>query len=762
MAQNNEITSQQKTILLVEDEVLSAMITSKVVQSFGYAVIIANAGEDAVKNAISDENIHLVLMDINLGEGMDGTQAAQQILEKRNLPIVFLSSHAEKAYVDRVKRITHYGYVVKNSGNFVLKSSIEMAFELFESNKKLLQREERYRLITENMRDTVWLMDMNFQTTWVSPSVVTTRGYTLEEIQQLPVDKNMTASSWAASQKLMAEVLTPQRLADKNDHISGQEEFEYIRKDGVRIWADTIITLLRDENGLPCGFLGVGRDVTERKLVEAELRRKEQEFKAINEKLKENEQKFSGVIEQMTEGVSITDANGLVVEWNRAMETLTGLNKSAVLGQPVWEIQSKLVPEVIKDQIPNLAEQIQAEVLRILRVCDHDTAKKESDWVSRSMEQQIQRPDGSSRWVEDTTFIVRNETSQYLGTLLRDITEQRMVVTLLQESQQRLIESHRLARMGLWNWEMATDTVTWSEELYRIAGLDPTIPAPTYADHYKLYSPKSLKLLQAAVANALQTGSPYQLELELIHADGNTRWVNAFGGASYDTFGKIIGLFGMVQDITDHKQAEEKIRNLLKEKEILLKEVHHRIKNNMSTIRCLLMLQADTLKDPSAIAALNDAENRVISMMVLYDKLYLSSNYKEVPAKGYLPTLIDEILDNFPNRACVTVEKKIDAFLLGAKTLSSLGMIINELLTNAMKYAFRDAQHGLLTISASKKDTCVSICIEDDGAGIPESVTIENSTGFGLQLVDMLVKQMKGTIKIERGNGTKITLQFEA
>lgn len=122
-------TQTRQTILLVEDEVLLAMATANKIKYFGYDVMMAHSGEDAVKLALEDKCISLILMDVNLGGEIDGPEAATQILAVRHLPIVFLTSHTEEEYVTRVKEITRYGYVVKHSGDFVLKSSIEMAFE---------------------------------------------------------------------------------------------------------------------------------------------------------------------------------------------------------------------------------------------------------------------------------------------------------------------------------------------------------------------------------------------------------------------------------------------------------------------------------------------------------------------------------------------------------------------------------------------------------------------------------------------------------
>src|SRR6056297_2558450 len=138
------ITSKQvcfmsKKILLVEDEALIAMNEAQMLKKHGYEAVIAHKGEKAVEMADNDPDISLILMDIDLGKGIDGTEAAQEILEKNDIPIVFLTSHSEKEYVDKVKKITNYGYVLKNSGEFVLIESINMAYTLFAAKREALQ-----------------------------------------------------------------------------------------------------------------------------------------------------------------------------------------------------------------------------------------------------------------------------------------------------------------------------------------------------------------------------------------------------------------------------------------------------------------------------------------------------------------------------------------------------------------------------------------------------------------------------------------------
>jgi len=197
------------------------------------------------------------------------------------------------------------------------------------------------------------------------------------------------------------------------------------------------------------------------------------------------------------------------------------------------------------------------------------------------------------------------------------------------------------------------------------------------------------------------------------------------------------------------------------EKELLLKEVHHRIKNNMRTMMNLLSLQSSVLKDSPAVTALQDARSRMQSMGVLYEKLYRSEDFREISIKDYLPPLIDEIVGVFPHNEMVKIETEIADFSLSARLLSPLGIIVNELVTNAMKYAFTGRTTGTIRVSAASKNNRATLVFEDNGCGIPESIDIENSTGFGLQLIGMLTKQLKGTIRLDRQHGSRFILEFD-
>jgi PAS domain S-box-containing protein len=246
-----------------------------------------------------------------------------------------------------------------------------------------------------------------------------------------------------------------------------------------------------------------------------------------------------------------------------------------------------------------------------------------------------------------------------------------------------------------------------------------------------------------------------RLETKAYKKDKSIYWADFNITFLRDGEGNAIGFQGVTRDITERKEAELKINNLLKEKEILLKEVHHRIKNNMNTICGLLMIQAENPDNDSAKNALYDAAGRIRSMMVLYDQLYRSDGFREVSLEKYFPPLINEIISNFSSAKNVTVSTDIDDIYADTDLLSPLGIIISELLTNIMKHAFKDKSEGEIFVSAKEDSGSAVITVKDNGSGIPESIDFDNSTGFGLQLIDMLIDQIKGEVEINRKNGTE-------
>jgi len=257
-------TTGGKTILLVEDEALIALSEQATLERRGYRVIHASNGEQAVAAARETSAIDLVLMDIDLGRGMDGTQAAERILAMREIPVVFLTSHAEREMVERVKDITRYGYVLKSAGEFVLMESISMAFELFETHRELQRSSDHYRSVVRLSGEIVVQHATDHRRVFVNRNACEFWGKSEEELLgESPEDLIHPEDRAATRDAIDAMVRTNEpiwRLVNRQRTPRGWRVVE---------WNSAPIT---NEHGDCVGYQATGRDVTRRKQIEAELR----------------------------------------------------------------------------------------------------------------------------------------------------------------------------------------------------------------------------------------------------------------------------------------------------------------------------------------------------------------------------------------------------------------------------------------------------------------------------------------------------------
>jgi PAS domain S-box-containing protein len=260
--------------------------------------------------------------------------------------------------------------------------------------------------------------------------------------------------------------------------------------------------------------------------------------------------------------------------------------------------------------------------------------------------------------------------------------------------------------------------------------------------------------------DTINSGEVWRGNFQNRKKNGEKYWEFATIAPILNQQGETINFMAIKEDITERKKAEERISTLLQGKELLLKESHHRVKNNMNTVYGMLYMQAEELEEQKSRSIIKDAAWRVQSMMLLYDKLYQSESINELNIKDYIPPLIEEIAGIFDPRVQVKRKIIVDDIVLNAKTISALGIIINELITNSMKYAFNNVSDGLIYLEVAQKDNEVTVIYHDNGPGLPESFSFDDSEGFGMQLINMLVRQINGTIEVEKGESGRIIIRF--
>ncbi len=229
---------------------------------------------------------------------------------------------------------------------------------------------------------------------------------------------------------------------------------------------------------------------------------------------------------------------------------------------------------------------------------------------------------------------------------------------------------------------------------------------------------------------------------------------------SDDSSGRTV-LVIVARDITERKRAEEQLRVALKEKEVLLKEIHHRVKNNLAVISSLLNMQSKYVKDKKTLEVFRDSQNRVKTMALIHTKLYQSNDLARIDFADYIKKLAADLFDSYRlEPESVNLLLNLENVNLDVSMAIPCGLIINELLSNALKHAFPKGRKGEVRISLRPEDETVTLTVADNGIGFPESIDFRNTESLGLQLVTALVEQLGGTIELTTDKGSTFVISF--
>lgn len=223
----------------------------------------------------------------------------------------------------------------------------------------------------------------------------------------------------------------------------------------------------------------------------------------------------------------------------------------------------------------------------------------------------------------------------------------------------------------------------------------------------------------------------------------------------YDQKKSATYLQGIIFDITDRKRLSE-----ARKKEILLKEVHHRVKNNLQVIASLLNLQSRNFKDKQIQAAFRDSQSRVRSMALAHEELYESKDLATIDIADYIQNLTNYLLSLYSLNRNIDISINADNAYLNVDTTVPLGLILNELASNSLKYAFPDG-NGLISIVFKNYTNQYHLEVHDNGVGLPEDIDFKNTKSLGLKIVNMLVEQISGTIELDQTEGTKYVIRFK-
>lgn len=335
----------------------------------------------------------------------------------------------------------------------------------------------------------------------------------------------------------------------------------------------------------------------------------------------------------------------------------------------------------------------------------------------------------------------------------------------VEEMANRLTLATDAASIGVWDWSLETDQWYATDTYFTMLGTSPSDRPTLRAEWLERVHPEDRTDIVAAMQAALTASdAPYQHEIRLKHTAGKYRWMHVVGRVlSRNLAGKPIRLLGVMMDITERKKAEEELRTSLHDKEALLKEVHHRVKNNLQVIVSLLRLES-ARSVPTARTVLKDMQGRIQAMAALHETLYRTGNFARVDLATYLSQLANQLLrTHLADPASVSLQLDVSPVFVGLDQAIPCGLVANELLSNSLKHGFPEGQTGEVRVALHRtSDGLVRFEVSNTGAGLPDDFAARMGTSLGLQLVGDLTKQLRGELQVDPGPPTRFVIHFKA
>ena len=811
-----------KKILLVEDEAIIALSEARVLKKHNFIVDTAFNGENAIELVKSDPEISLVLMDINLGKGMDGTEAAAGILRIRDIPIIFLTSHSEKQYVDRVEQISGYGYVLKNSGEFVLIESIRMAYKLFDASSKIKESEQKYRAAFMTSPDSININRLDGLYVEINEGFTSLTGFTREDvIGRLSSEIDI----WAIPEdreKLINGL--------KQDGIVENLESVFRCRDGS-LKTGLMSARLFSLHGEP-HILSITRDISEKKEIEVQLKRSEHRFKAI--------------FEQAADGILIGNVEGIITEANRNMTELTGYSREELVGRNI---------RVLFDQ-----QEIADRPLSYRRVYAGETVQQERN---------IRKKDGT---LVPVIMNSKKVDDDCLQAIFHDISSLRAAEESLMISEERLRMAVEGSRDGLWDWNLETNEAYHSDRFARMLGYDPDELPYTSEAWSELLHPEDREQAFKSVEDYL-SGSEniYESVFRMRAKDGSYRWISGRGKAIFNAEGAPVRFVGFNMDISGQKLAEEKYRTIVhtmqdgfllidgnahitdvngaycsltgfSRAELLEmsigdidlletgKDVHdhiHRImesggetfetihrtagnnslfveisatplpnekafvvivrditgrKNEEQHLQSLVEEKDYLMKEFSHRAKnnlsmilslirlksttlenqvdLSDIERHIEAINILNTRLYRGNSFSSINLHAYLQEVLETVFSfsSFPIR----IVNDVAEISMDHRRAIPIALLTNEIAINALKHGFGEEKDPSFTVQLTQDFSRgeYSLTLSNSGRPFPEDVDFNDTRSLGMQLIPAFVKQLQGSITLSRNPVPVFSITF--
>ena len=628
---------------------------------------------------------------------------------------IWSTGHGRGPFVDSVIPTVHRLLAVQLFLSVLSLSSFVLAAAFAESNRSREAAVASHRmlhLILNNIPQGVFWKDRESRCLGCNEVVLRTFGIENSESILGKTDREFGSVTPEQAEAFLRK--------DREIMDSGKAEIGIIEEakiaDGSTRWLETNKVPMRDATGQVIGLLGTWLDITQRKEAEVAQARTVREL--------------SEFIENATVGIHWVGPDGIIHLVNRTELELLGYTREEYLGHHIAEFH--VDQPVIQDILNRLS----------------------GDEAVRDYPARLRCKDGSIRHVLIDSRVLWEE-GKFIHTrcFTRDITQSKLAEAALRESEQRWRFAIEGAGDGLWDWDIVASTVFFSTQWKGMLGFSEDDISNALVEWSKRIHPDDFAQVMADVEEHFKgSTSLYINEHRVSCKDGSWKWILARGMVvTRDALGNPLRMIGTHSDITERRLGEETIRSSLLEKEALLQEVHHRVKNNLQVINSLLRLESGRSTVPNTKAVLTEMQGRIRSMALLHESLYRSGSFAAVDLGAYLRQIATQSFRALAvSPGAVQLRLDIASVHVVMEQAAPCGLLVNELISNCLKHGFPDGRTGEVRIELRSVDggPQIRLRVSDTGVGLPADFESKRSHTLGLELVVDLVEQLNGTLEI--------------
>lgn len=586
-------------------------------------------------------------------------------------------------------------------------------------NVSSMKKDDIFEMFFQHSRDLVCIAGFDGYFKIINPAFEKVLGYTETELLSKPFVEFIHPND---IQKTSDEV----NLMSSKGTSTIQFENRYIRKDGQLIhlqWNSSLDT----ENET---IFAIARDITEKKIIEEKLERSEKLLKAAQSMVKMGSWSFDTISHE--------------VFWTEGIYEIFEIDQEAT---NTYELYLSRFNE------------------QDLSILNHHVSLAIQSGKSYSFDHAVNLPDGRIKYVHCYGYPTKDKNGAVIKIegVLQDITSSKIARDQLEKSERLLDETQSIAKTGSWSMDFSTEELYWSREMYKIYEIDPSIKGVELTNiFYSRFTDEERSNLNKLVEEALINGKPYISERYIQFPNGTKKWIRGSGLPVADKNGKITKIEGIAQDITESKLAELTILENIREKETLLKELHHRVKNNLQVISSMLNLQSSMIENEQVKSIFQDSQQRIKSMASIHDLLYKSTDLSEINFSDYIVNLINDAVVSYRGKDH-DIHLEIDLcndLLFQLELAVPLGLFVNEIITNSLKHGVKDNDQPIIRLSIKRGGTKnYTLHLSDNGKGF-DSSRRKNDT-LGLLLIESLSNQLEGNMTLDTGpEGTTYILEF--